>query len=372
VPSGWSRIGARRVLLFAVGVGMAAATLSLPATSSAAIPARSAVAVPEAAPGSSLVFTDATHGFWTPDPSVTSDYGGVLWATADGGRQWHSVLKIPTEISAFDFVNDRDGWVYADLALMATINGGARWTTVDANVGVVRTVQFVGPRLGYLSLQDGTVLVSRDGGVSWNPLGSSAFPTVTSACFTAAGWGFEARGSQVAASADDGRTWQARRAVPGAAPGAAVASLACTGASGWALLTSSGGAPSPPVWATRLPSGAWRPVSSPVLRGTGGAGAAAVALSGGDGLVVAGGCGSCAAGVLDALLAGPAGGLATDTVASSPSGFAVAESVAAVARRAWVVVDEPPSGSDPTAAPATLVLASADDGRTWQPVYTGP
>lgn len=126
---------------------------------------------------SGVSFADPDHGW------VVGEFGTVL-STADGGRTWHRQIS-GTEKTLFGvtFTTSRNGWIVGiDGLVLRTADGGARWTVQrgSAVAGSLDTLGFVdlarNPALyavamagdtGCIVGDTGTVLTTRDGGVTW-------------------------------------------------------------------------------------------------------------------------------------------------------------------------------------------------------------
>jgi len=204
-------------------------------------------------------FVDARHG-WAA--------GATLLATGDGGRTWRRQPSPAATVSALDFVDPRHGWALGWTAasrpvFARTTDGGRTWhgatepRVADGpeipSLHVLQHVQFVSAtfRAGvaggvtYLGgAGRGDVVVTTDGGQTWQALHTPA--PVAAACFADRrhGWAAVAGKGLLLYTADGGRSW--RQSLPDGAVGAAFftsgADLACTGpADVWVLLSGPGG-----------------------------------------------------------------------------------------------------------------------------------
>jgi photosystem II stability/assembly factor-like uncharacterized protein len=86
-------------------------------------------------------FLDASHA-WVQivDPN-NYPYGGTLYRTSDGGLSWEA-FETPFSAGDMEFVDEKDGWMMADLgvgagsmaiAIFQTTDGGATWTRTYTN-----------------------------------------------------------------------------------------------------------------------------------------------------------------------------------------------------------------------------------------------
>jgi Photosynthesis system II assembly factor YCF48 len=67
------------------------------------------------------------------DPEVPA-LGGVVLATADGGRSWHG-MATPADAQTVCFSDPRHGWLGADGLLYRTADGGRDWTALTSMAG---------------------------------------------------------------------------------------------------------------------------------------------------------------------------------------------------------------------------------------------
>jgi Photosynthesis system II assembly factor YCF48 len=67
------------------------------------------------------------------DPEVPA-LGGVVLATADGGRTWHR-MATPADAQTVCFSDPRHGWLGADGLLYRTADGGRDWTALTSMAG---------------------------------------------------------------------------------------------------------------------------------------------------------------------------------------------------------------------------------------------
>jgi len=69
------------------------------------------------------------------DPEIPV-LGGVVLATADGGRTWHT-MATPANAQTVCFSDPRHGWLGADGLLYRTSDGGTHWTALTSMAGAL-------------------------------------------------------------------------------------------------------------------------------------------------------------------------------------------------------------------------------------------
>lgn len=145
--------------------------------------------LPAPRPTTGVDFVSPTVGFGV---GTASDPGAVL-STTDGGRTWTRLATMPTtraQLGAVQFVNTRDGWAAGTAAgagsqrgggpvLLATTDGGHRWTQRPAPQGTVMAMRFDASGRGRLvtSAFPGGSTPARlwrttDGGRTWTRAGT--------------------------------------------------------------------------------------------------------------------------------------------------------------------------------------------------------
>ena len=145
------------------------------------------------------------------------DAGGVL-RTVDGGLTWTQVASIPKPdafaAAGLSFVDGEHGWVLADGAVYGTEDGGATWLKLDlpvqATSNSVAAISRATVDTGFVAMQDGTLFVSHDGGVTFQGLPSldtSRDGVVTSLQFSDELHGWMVRGNAIHKTTDGGQSW---------------------------------------------------------------------------------------------------------------------------------------------------------------------
>jgi photosystem II stability/assembly factor-like uncharacterized protein len=93
----------------------------------------------------------------------------VLLRTDDGGYTWHRLAGLPARglAGALNFDSPERGLVAAGRDLLLTRDGGASWTVVATQIGVVRRIHRAPGGRWWVVGHDGLLRVSADG-VDWN------------------------------------------------------------------------------------------------------------------------------------------------------------------------------------------------------------
>lgn len=111
----------------------------------------------------SVAMIDARRGWAVGD-------WGVILRTDDGGATWTDrSLKDDVVLSAVEFVDERHGWIVGEFGtILATTDGGETWQRQSSGADkTIFGVAFASPHLGWAVGIDGLVLRTRDGGASW-------------------------------------------------------------------------------------------------------------------------------------------------------------------------------------------------------------
>lgn len=128
--------------------------------------------------------------------------GDVLWWTTDGGAQWREItppMPVPETIISVSFLERQDGWVLLEdvskgpssfqFDLASTTSAGSKWevhhlsipglSTKGMKWGYIKgSIAFVDPLHGwmYLMADSPNLLITSDGGRSWQPTQSQGLP----------------------------------------------------------------------------------------------------------------------------------------------------------------------------------------------------
>ncbi len=163
---------------------------------------------------------------------------GGLYHTTDGGASWTLAAQGNDAGDAIFFVDPSNGWMTtANDGILHTSDGGQSWDrlsgTGHGNDNNIVDLDFVSPTLGWATTDLGQVFETRDAGTTWARL-TAAPPATTHVCFSSVTSGWAISGSGVARTADGGATWATTLKAPlGTIRGDAT--IACSGATVWAL-----------------------------------------------------------------------------------------------------------------------------------------
>jgi photosystem II stability/assembly factor-like uncharacterized protein len=160
-----------------------------------------------------IFFVNANDGW------AVGDSGKILRST-DGGLSWNPQNSGTTKnLSAVYFFSSTLGWAVGGYVpgegqvILRTTSGGAIWSTVPlVSTACLRDVLFITSGIGFCVGDNGLILRSTDGGISWNAAGSMgslslrALAAWSNVDFWAVGDGYGAFG-YVLRSIDGGLTW---------------------------------------------------------------------------------------------------------------------------------------------------------------------
>jgi photosystem II stability/assembly factor-like uncharacterized protein len=127
------------------------------------------------------------EGVWDPPPAGTTT-GPWLFESSDGGSAFAAVAAIPTTAAVSGAYSvaappgEPEVVVVGGSGLMATFDGGHTWRAVyRASAGLIRVVGFTTATQGVAIVTGGTdvstLLMTRDGGATWTPVGLSGIAT---------------------------------------------------------------------------------------------------------------------------------------------------------------------------------------------------
>lgn len=151
------------------------------------------------------------------------DATGRFWNTFDGGRNWSqsgALTEDPTSPygSQLIFFDERHGWLRGSFTVWSTEDGGETWSKIYPNeefsyenLGGDPSFYFpLNEKAGWLSMGNGKVLRTSDGGKSWQNVGIGNNATIYSVyafdeneCFAPA---FERTG--IYHTTDGGKNWE--------------------------------------------------------------------------------------------------------------------------------------------------------------------
>jgi photosystem II stability/assembly factor-like uncharacterized protein len=191
-----------------------------------------------------LAFPSAADGWLIGQPAAgpgAASTSTVIWHTSTAGARWQVQWRGTGDPLSLTATDSAHAWALIGCLgtrcmpkLLVTADGGQRWTTLTRLPYPVRQVQFVSARVGLatsdgcltvpsLTRCPGKVLISYDGGATWQPLLSGAGPVFATAAVSSTGaiqlWAAQAvltagdgAGPQVPAikistSVSGGRSW---------------------------------------------------------------------------------------------------------------------------------------------------------------------
>jgi PKD repeat protein len=186
------------------------------------------LATPPAYAPASVVYTSPTTAWMT--------LNGSLWASTDAGVTWTASSAVPGATYTA-WPDATHGWTVTPDGIFASADGGATWaplsfgSTFAVGSDHVNSVAFESPTAGVVGVVRSDtlthLLVTADGGLTWNEFGTASAGGMVA---STGGTDFWVSGSVSQHSGDGGQTWTA---LP--LPGASL-SFAAFGASGGAVL----------------------------------------------------------------------------------------------------------------------------------------
>lgn len=194
-------------------------------------------------------FVSATQGWIVGQDTIL--------ATTDGGARWTAQLSGALNLTAVDFINSQDGWATGTATLLATTDGGAVWTRLPEPCPLIRSVHFISPADGYAvagggnvggadpetPITGGEVLATDDGGHTWHPVPAPA--NVQTVCFSDPQHGWLGANGQLYRTSDGGKKWTLLTSSAGSlgtGQGATMNVECAAPGSAWALRTGPGAA----------------------------------------------------------------------------------------------------------------------------------
>ena len=93
--------------------------------------------------------------------------GGLTWIAQDGGS---------SQLADVYFIDSQHGWICGDEGtVLVTQNGGDIWTEQTTSTTMAfNSILFVSRTEGWVVGEKGTILHTKDGGVTWLPESSSS------------------------------------------------------------------------------------------------------------------------------------------------------------------------------------------------------
>ncbi len=144
---------------------------------------------------------------------VDNDQGWVvgesIYKTTNGGQAWTEQVYDTSgfNLTSVFFVDEENGWIVGNKwlgpgILLHTSDGGNNWS-YDLYNSSLYSIQFKDHLSGLISGGDGTVLLTEDGGATWEQQNSGTDKELYSVCFTSNGHGYAAGGWGTIIHSDD-------------------------------------------------------------------------------------------------------------------------------------------------------------------------
>ena len=153
-----------------------------------------------AQPAAAMMFADTNNG-WRVGPSNGGPYldsnlaaapidagyrwpTAELWSTDDGGSSWKVELD-GAEVDGLwgvDLLSATHGWAVGVTGLLVTDDGGANWSSLpEPAAGNLVDVDFASPETGWGVVTDGSLVMTTDGGDTWQVVGTAP-KAISSSC----------------------------------------------------------------------------------------------------------------------------------------------------------------------------------------------
>lgn len=149
-------------------------------------------------------FVNETHGW------IGATDG--IWYTEDGGRTWTHQLPSQAPVIRVEFLDFQDGLALTQAStVLSTKDGGKDWVTAEIPGVSLRAVDFVSP--GHVVATDANgLLVSRDGGTTWDRIGSPL--ALADLDFVSEEEGWAAGEGKIWHTRNGGKSWSAQLTLP--------------------------------------------------------------------------------------------------------------------------------------------------------------
>jgi photosystem II stability/assembly factor-like uncharacterized protein len=95
---------------------------------------------------------------------------GTLVHSTDDGENWDIVTENLNQFYALHAINSQHLLMGASNKIMRSSNGGVTWNEVASTGNLVSEITFTDAQTGFAAINDGRVLKSTDGGMSWAPV----------------------------------------------------------------------------------------------------------------------------------------------------------------------------------------------------------
>jgi len=130
-----------------------------------------------------VFFRDEDHGWISGGYFDEDNEYLILLKTTDGGEIWQNVPDINYEIKDMYFRNNFEGWAIGsntidDGILLATLDGGISWGKQTADLPTPLNAIYFVDNTGWAVGENGLILKTEDGGISWiDEQNNKVYPT---------------------------------------------------------------------------------------------------------------------------------------------------------------------------------------------------